>query len=129
MVTMWQFIADGVEELARRLHPEATQPGRARRILLALATAMTAVVVSFSGTVGFVGLIVPYMLRLMVGPHHHRLLATSFLGGAVFLILADLMARTLVRPQELRLGVITAFVGVPFFLHLLRMNRRKLEAL
>jgi len=100
-----------------------------RHILLTLATAITAVVVSFSGTVGFVGLVVPHMLRLLVGPNHQRLLPASFLGGAVFLVLADLVARTLLRPQELRLGVITAFVGVPFFLYLLRANRRGLEPL
>jgi iron complex transport system permease protein len=100
-----------------------------RHLLLTVATAVTAVVVSFSGTVGFVGLIVPHMLRLLVGPQHHHLLPASFLGGALFLILADLVARVLVRPQELRLGVITAFVGVPFFLYLLRVNRRGLEPL
>jgi iron complex transport system permease protein len=100
-----------------------------RLVLLTLATAVTAVVVSLSGTVGFVGLIVPHMLRFIVGPQHHRLLPVSFLGGAVFLILADLTARVLVRPQEVRLGIITAFVGVPFFLYLLRTNRRGLEPL
>jgi iron complex transport system permease protein len=98
-----------------------------RHLLLSVTTAVTAVVVSFSGTVGFVGLIVPHMLRLLVGPQHHRLLPASFMGGALFLILADLVARVLVRSQELRLGVITAFVGVPFFLYLLRTNRRQLE--
>jgi iron complex transport system permease protein len=102
---------------------------RCRHILLTVATAITAVVVAFSGTIGFVGLVVPHMLRLLVGPNHHRLLPTSFLGGAIFLLVADLMARTLVRPQELRLGVMTAFVGVPFFLSLLRANRRRLEPL
>jgi cobalamin transport system permease protein len=100
-----------------------------RLLLLTLATAVTAVVVSLSGTVGFVGLIVPHMLRLLVGPQHHRLLPVSFLGGALFLILADLVARVLVRPQEVRLGIITAVVGVPFFLYLLRTNRRGLEPL
>jgi iron complex transport system permease protein len=84
-----------------------------RMLLLTLATAVTSVVVSLSGTVGFVGLIVP----------------VSFLGGAVFLILADLVARVLVRPQEVRLGIITAFVGVPFFLYLLRTHRRGLDPL
>ncbi len=102
---------------------------RCRHLLLFLATALTAVVVCFSGTVGFVGLVVPHMLRLLVGPGHQRLLPASFLGGATFLVLADLTARVLVRPQELRLGVITAFVGVPFFLYLLRANRRILEPL
>jgi iron complex transport system permease protein len=100
-----------------------------RMVLLTLATAVTAVVVSLSGTVGFVGLIVPHMLRLLVGPQHHRLLPVSFLGGALFLILADLVARVLVRPQEVRLGIITAFVGVPFFLYLLRTHHRGLDPL
>jgi iron complex transport system permease protein len=68
-------------------------------------------------------------LRLIVGPQHHRLLPVSFLGGALFLILADLVARILVRPQEVRLGIITAFVGVPFFLYLLRTQRCGLEPL
>jgi iron complex transport system permease protein len=102
---------------------------RWRLLLLTLTTALTAAVVSFSGTIGFVGLVVPHMLRLLVGPGHQRLLPVSFVGGAVLLIVADLMARVLVRPQELRLGVITAIVGVPFFLYLLRTNRRTLEPL
>jgi iron complex transport system permease protein len=102
---------------------------RWRLLLLTLATALTATVVSFSGTIGFVGLVVPHMLRLLVGPGHQRLLPVSFVGGAVLLILADVVARVLVRPEELRLGVITAIVGVPFFLYLLRANRRALEPL
>jgi iron complex transport system permease protein len=100
-----------------------------RMLLLTLTTAVTAVVVSLSGTVGFVGLVVPHMLRLLVGPQHHRLLPVSFLGGALFLILADLVARVLVRPQEVRLGIISAFVGVPFFLYQLRTHRRGLDPL
>jgi cobalamin transport system permease protein len=102
---------------------------RWRLVLLTLTTGLTAAAVSFSGTIGFVGLVVPHMLRLLVGPGHQRLLPVSFVGGAVLLILADLVARVLVRPQELRLGVITAIVGVPFFLYLLRANRRTLEPL
>jgi iron complex transport system permease protein len=102
---------------------------RWRLLLLTLATALTATVVSFSGTIGFVGLVVPHMLRLLVGPGHQRLLPVSFVGGAVLLILADVVARVLVRPEELRLGVITVIVGVPFFLYLLRANRRALEPL
>jgi iron complex transport system permease protein len=102
---------------------------RCRLLLLLLVTASTAAVVSCSGTVGFVGLVVPHMLRLLVGPSHRHLLPASFLGGATFIVLADLAARTLVRPQELRLGVVTAGVGVPFFLYLLRTQRRALEPL
>jgi iron complex transport system permease protein len=100
-----------------------------RLLLLTLATAVTAVVTSLSGTVGFVGLNVPHMLRLLVGPQHDRLLPASLLGGALFLILADLAARVLVRPQEVHLGIVMAFIGVPFFLYLLRTNRGGLESL
>jgi iron complex transport system permease protein len=100
---------------------------RWRLLLLTLTTALTAAAVSFSGTIGFVGLVVPHMLRLLVGPGHQRLLPVSFVGGAVLLLLADLVARVLVRPAEIRLGVITAIIGVPFFLYLLRANRRTLE--
>jgi iron complex transport system permease protein len=102
---------------------------RWRLLLLTLTTALTAAAVSFSGTIGFVGLVVPHMLRLLVGPGHQRLLPVSFVGGAVLLLLADLVARVLVRPAEIRLGVITAIIGVPFFLYLLRANRRTLEPL
>jgi iron complex transport system permease protein len=79
--------------------------------------------VSVTGTIGFVGLIVPHILRLLVGPDHRVLLPVSALGGACFLIIADLVARVIVRPVELQVGIVTAFVGAPYFIYLLRRSR------
>jgi len=94
-----------------------------KRALLALCALVTAAGVSVSGTIGFVGLLVPHMLRLIVGPDHRGLLPASAVGGAAFLILADLGARLVIRPAEISVGVITSFLGVPFFLYLLRRQR------
>jgi iron complex transport system permease protein len=93
---------------------------RVKTILIAAATLSTAAAVSFSGLIGFVGLVVPHAVRLLVGPDHRRLLPWSALVGASFLMLADLFARTVFAPRELPLGVVTAFAGAPFFLYLLR---------
>lgn len=95
-------------------------PARARWALLSAATVMTAAAVACAGPIGFVGLIVPHSLRLWLGPSHARLLSACALGGAAFLVWADLGARMLLRPAELPVGIITAFLGVPFFLYLLR---------
>ncbi len=92
---------------------------RSRQILLVLAALMTGAAVAMSGVVSFVGLMVPHILRLLVGADHRRLLPASVLGGATFVVLADLVARVVVRPAELNLGVVTAILGVPFFLYLL----------
>lgn len=92
---------------------------RVTLLVILAATLTTAAAVAFSGLIGFVGLIVPHTTRLLVGADHRRLLPLATLGGAGFLLLADLLARTLLAPEELPLGVITAFVGAPFFLWLL----------
>lgn len=97
---------------------------RVTLIVVGAATLTTAAAVAFSGLIGFVGLIVPHTARLLVGADHRRLLPLATLGGAGFLLLADLLARTVIAPEELPLGVITAFVGAPFFLWLLRNARR-----
>lgn len=81
---------------------------------------ITGVVVSFSGIIGFVGLIVPHLMRMFLGPDHRQLIPASALGGAVFLIAADTLARTIISPSELPVGVITAFLGAPFFIYLLK---------
>jgi iron complex transport system permease protein len=81
---------------------------------------ITGMVVSFSGIIGFVGLIVPHLMRMFLGPDHRLLIPASALGGAVFLIAADTLARTLISPSELPVGVITAFLGAPFFIYLLK---------
>lgn len=105
------------EEMAAHL---GIEPRHLRKILLFAVTLLTAVAVAVSGTIGFVGLIVPHMLRLIVGPDHRLLLSTSALGGAVLLTLCDAVARTVLAPAELPIGIITALLGAPFFLFLLR---------
>ena len=99
---------------------------RERRILLAAATLVTAAAVAMSGLIGFVGLVVPHVVRLLVGPNARALLPLSALFGAAFLALADLAARL---PGELPVGIITAFFGGPFFLFLLYREGRKTVAL
>lgn len=94
--------------------------GQVKLVIVVAATLTTAAAVAFSGLIGFVGLIVPHAARLIVGPDHRRLLPAAALGGAGFLMLADLLARTVIAPEELPLGVVTAFAGAPFFLYLLR---------
>lgn len=98
--------------------------GTLRGAMLAAATMMTATAVAEVGVIGFVGLIVPHTMRLLVGGRHLRLLPASALGGAVLLVLADLVARTAVRPAELPVGVVTTLLGGPFFLYLLRRRGR-----
>ena len=93
-------------------------------LLLGAASLATAAAVSVSGTIGFVGLIIPHAVRLVWGPDHRQLLPLSMIVGAVFLIIADLLARTIAQPSEIPVGVITAFCGVPFFLFLLRRSQR-----
>jgi iron complex transport system permease protein len=97
---------------------------RVRLELIALTALMTGAAVAFAGVVGFVGLIVPHLVRLVAGPSHRVLLPASALAGAALLLLADLVARTLVSPAELPLGVLTALLGGPFLL-LLMLRARK----
>ncbi|MDZ7747149.1 MAG: vitamin B12 ABC transporter permease BtuC [Halobacteriales archaeon] len=89
-----------------------------KRILLAASSIITGAAVAISGVIGFVGLIVPHAVRLVVGPDHRILLPTSALAGASFLVAADTLARS--GPAELPVGIVTAAVGAPFFLYLLR---------
>ncbi len=98
-----------------------------RPVLIAAAALATGAAVAFSGTVAFVGLVVPHILRLIVGQDQRVLVPASALGGAAFVVAADAIARTAVQPAELRLGVITAFAGAPFFLFLLVRNKRQAE--
>jgi iron complex transport system permease protein len=93
-----------------------------KRLSLAIAALITASGVAVAGVIGFVGLVVPHALRLVIGSDHRTLLPFSFLAGAAFLTIADLIARMLLAPTEIPIGVITAFVGVPFFLVLLRRS-------
>jgi iron complex transport system permease protein len=96
-----------------------------KRIVLITAALLTSAAVAVSGVVGFVGLIVPHVVRLLVGPAHRRLIPASGLIGAMFLVITDLFARTVHPPEEVALGIITAAVGAPFFLYLLVKQRRE----
>lgn len=98
---------------------------RLKRVALANAALLTSAAVAVSGVIGFVGLVVPHIVRILLGPSHKRLIPASALTGSAFLILADLLARTLHRPEEIRLGIITAAFGAPFFLYLLTRYRRE----
>jgi iron complex transport system permease protein len=93
-----------------------------KRVTLGVAALITASGVAVAGVIGFVGLVVPHALRLVIGSDHRTLLPFSFLAGAAFLTLADLIARLAMPPTEIPIGVITAFIGVPFFLVLLRRS-------
>jgi iron complex transport system permease protein len=96
---------------------------RVRMEVLILGSLMTALAVSLGGLIGFVGLLVPHFLRIVLGPDHFRLLPVATIGGAAFLVIADTIARTVAAPTELPVGILTAFIGGPAFLYLL--NRRK----
>lgn len=98
-----------------------------RRVSMLIVLAV-AVCVALTGIIGFVGLVVPHLLRLVLGPDHRGLLPGAALGGAVLLLIADLAARSLLAPVELPIGVLTALVGGPFFLVLLIRQRDRIEA-
>jgi iron complex transport system permease protein len=98
---------------------------RARLLVIVLAALATGAAVAVAGIVGFVGLIVPHLVRLLAGPDHRVLLPASGLLGAALLLFADLFARTVAAPAELPLGVVTSLLGAPFFLWLLRRTRRE----
>jgi len=101
------------------------RPGRTRALVLAVASLATATAVAVSGLIGFVGLIVPHGVRLIAGTRNRRVVPLSMLFGAAFLTLADLVARTVQAPAELPIGVITAFVGAPAFLLILRAHQAR----
>lgn len=97
------------------------------RILILLASALvTAAAVSVSGIIGFVGLVIPHVARLLVGPDHRILIPASVLGGAVFMVWMDTLARTVIAPAELPVGIITAVLGAPFFIYLIVSRRRQM---
>jgi iron complex transport system permease protein len=98
------------------------RPRRVRFIVLLAASLGTAAAVSVSGLIGFVGLVVPHVVRRLAGGSYRVVLPVSLLSGATFLVAADLVARTVVAPDELPIGVVTAFVGAPFFAALLRIG-------
>lgn len=96
---------------------------RRKMLIIVIGSLLTGAAVSISGLIGFVGLVTPHMMRLLLGPRHRLLLPASALGGAIFLVLADLLGRTIIAPAVLPVGVFTALVGAPFFLFLLRRSK------
>jgi len=96
-----------------------------RIAIIAVGSLLTAASVALGGLIGFAGLIVPHVARLLLGPDHVRLLPVTALGGAIFLVVTDTLARTLFAPNELPVGVLMVFVGGPFFLYLLRKSKRE----
>lgn len=99
--------------------------GKLRLQLYLVASLLTAAAVTLGGSIGFIGLVVPHMLRLMIGSDHRKLLPAAVIAGGTLLVLADTLARSLIAPQQLPVGVLTALVGVPLFLYLLQRGYRQ----
>jgi iron complex transport system permease protein len=98
---------------------------RAKTVIIVAASLVTAAAVSFAGIIGFIGLVVPHVIRLWWGVDYRRIIPLSILGGASALLLADVLARIVIAPQELPVGIVTALAGAPFFLWILRRAKRQ----
>jgi iron complex transport system permease protein len=120
------FLAHGLDLLvlgeAEAFHM-GVEVERLKRWSIVLVSAMAGAAVAFAGVIGFVGIIVPHLLRLVIGPGHRRLLPASACLGAILLVGADTIARTIAAPAEIPIGVLTALVGAPFFLAILLRQR------
>jgi iron complex transport system permease protein len=103
------------------------RPARARLAVLGAASLATAGAVAVSGLIGFVGIVVPHVIRLLFGGSYRVVVPLSLIGGAIFVVAADVVARTVLAPAELPIGVVTAFTGAPFFMVVLRANRARLR--
>jgi len=99
--------------------------GSVKKILLIFSSLVAGTAVAFTGIIGFVGLITPHIMRILVGPNHRILLPASALAGAIFLIWSDTIARTILSPTEIPVGIITAFCGAPFFVYLLQKSKKR----
>ena len=99
--------------------------GKLKLWIIIIATMLTGIIVSISGTIGFVGLTFPHITRSIVGTKHKRLVPASVLVGGTFLVIADILSRVLVAPEELPIGVVSAFFGAPFFLYLIKKSSGK----
>jgi iron complex transport system permease protein len=100
-------------------------PSKTRKRILIFSSILTAAAVSISGTISFVGLMVPHIIRLLIGPDNRVLIPASALGGAIFLLLCDLVGRMVMSPAEINVGIITSFLGAPYFLFLLNRTRKE----
>lgn len=110
------------EDSAKNLGVEVE---KLKKILLVIASIVAASAVSVSGIIGFVGLVIPHIVRLIVGPDHRVLIPFTLISGAIFMIIADTLARTIMPPIEIPVGVITSLFGAPFFIYLLCKNKKK----
>jgi len=97
---------------------------RVKKILLIVAALLASAIVSMCGIIGFIGLMIPHLTRKLIGPDNRKLLIGSALSGACFLLLCDIVSRCAMAPREIPIGVITSFVGVPFFIYILRKRRK-----
>jgi iron complex transport system permease protein len=98
---------------------------KVKKLIIVISSIIIAVSVSFAGIIGFVGFLVPHMVRILFGPNNRALIPFSALGGAIFLLLADTIARTIASPAELPVGAVTALIGSPYFIYLLiKMKKR-----
>ena len=97
---------------------------RVKLTMMICSSALIGTCVSIGGTIGFVGLVVPHLVRMIVGPNHRRLLPASVFGGALFLMMTDLLARTLLSPTELPIGVVTSLIGAVFFVAVFYRSRK-----
>ena len=118
VLNLLQFGDDQAQQLGLNV-------GRARALVLAAASLTAAAAVAFSGIIGFVGLIVPHIIRMWVGGDYRRVMPLSILGGATALLLSDVLARVLLAPQELPVGIVTSLAGAPFFLWVLRRAKNQ----
>ncbi len=98
---------------------------RLRLVLIVVIAMLVGAGVAFTGIIAFVGLVVPHLIRIVTGPSHRILIPASVLGGALVIVVGDLIARTLIEHQELPLGVLTALIGAPFFFWLIRRTRAR----
>lgn len=112
------------EEVAESL---GVNTARVKKLLIVISSLLVAGCVSVSGIIGFVGLIIPHCIRLIVGPDHRKLLPLSILGGAIFMIFSDTIARTVAAPTEIPVGVITSIFGGPYFIYLLYRSQKETE--
>lgn len=123
LLTLWGRRLDALAIGDETAHILGISPARFRTQLLVVVSLCIGVVVAASGSIGFVGLVIPHLARRLVGAAHNWAVPASALLGAIFLVWADLLARTVMAPQELPIGIIAAIVGAPFLLHLIRRMR------
>jgi iron complex transport system permease protein len=117
-LNLLQFGDDQAQQLGLNVN-------RARALILISASLVTAAGVAFSGIIGFLGLIVPHLMRIWFGADYRKILPLSLINGAALLLLADIIARIALAPQEIPLGIITALAGAPFFLWVLRRSKNQ----